>query len=458
MNNQINDDSSSDISFYHEESSENLSYGEELNDDDEDDHVCITTNDNVTARTSVHPSLIDEKEEEEIDATGSQQKNHLNDEEKERRKQIKLQLQEAREIKIKILKEKKMQLLQKIHQVKNKQIQILTETSETNHQIDAKLYEYNEILSKRRQSLSHYSEIQREYKSISDEKKKLDGINVLHDVFYIFHRGHFATINGLRLGMSVPPPNPTGISSQSSSNSMALSSSSNNVNMNGQNDVPWHEINAGIGMIALLISTTQSKLRIRSRFTILPRGSTTKVCFNTSSNVQGQDSGTTVGNGNVGGGGGSSNNNGNAGGSAQEWDLHYQPTTFSFFAKRHWNTALNILGYCLYEVIEEVKRRLESYRSSHSGSVHGESSSGALYRSISDGTKTVKGDPGTEIIIPYAVELSGDWKSERSVGYVKIGGLDIGFQNDGILWTKALRYVALDLKWAVAFIAKYVDV
>ena len=77
---------------------------------------------------------------------------------------------------------------------------------------------------------------------------------------------------------------------------------------------------------------------------------------------------------------------------------------------------------------------------------------------MSDETKTVKTDQGTEIIIPYSVELSGDWKSERSVGYVKIGGLDIGFNNDGIVWTKSLRYVALDFKWTIAFISKYVDV
>ena len=163
--------------------------------------------------------------------------------------------------------------------------------------------------------------------------------------------------------------------------------------------------------------------------------------------------------GSGGGGGGSSNNAG--GGSAQEWDLHYQPTTFSFFAKRHWNTALNILGYCLYEVIEEVKRRLESYHRSHSGSssTHGENSPGTLYSSIGNKTKTARTEPGeTEIIIPYSVEISGDWKSERSVGYVKIGGLDIEFNNDAIAWTKALRYVALNLKWTIAFISKHIDV
>ena len=69
---------------------------------------------------------------------------------------------------------------------------------------------------------------------------------------------------------------------------------------------------------------------------------------------------------------GSDDNGGNAGlstgfgnimnnNSNQEWDLYYHPATFSFFAKRHWNTALNILRYCLYEVVEEVKRRLETF-------------------------------------------------------------------------------------------------
>jgi hypothetical protein len=57
---------------------------------------------------------------------------------------------------------------------------------------------------------------------------------------------------------------------------------------------------------------------------------------------------------------------------------------------------------------------------------------------MGSGAKTETKDFATQIVIPYDVELSGDWKGKRSTGNVKIGGLDIAFNNDGIVWTKAL--------------------
>ena len=440
------------------------------------------------------------------------------------------------------LKQKRHNLHKKLHEIQQ-QSKINNHNSishELQRTITSKLIQYNQISSQRQYMISKYVSLVKKLQYIQEEKKKLDNIHVLHDVFYIFHRGYYATINGLRLGMSAPVSSISSSSSSSSSASSTLLTSSNmtstggitgttisNHNQNSNhnniasvsnNDIPWHEINAGIGMIALLISTLQDKLHIRSRFKILPRGSTTKVCFNTTSNTtttnnngsnnimnsigsglynsqntnhhhhhQQQQHGLFVPQGQLFDSNTTNNNSISHNQSNQEWDLHFQPTTFSFFGKRHWNTALNILGYCLYEVIEEVKERLERYNNQHvnisknnnysSRSEGGAdiktstsednnddrngnmlSSSSLKWKEIGVENVTSTGeDKDIPIVIPYDVELSGDWKTDRSIGYVKINGLDIGFHGDGIAWTKALRYVALDLKWVIAFVSKYID-
>ncbi len=391
--------------------------------------------------------------------------------------------QQKQKLKLQQLQKTKTILLSKLNHIQTQQIQTQSEIKTLQNSIQNKLSQYNILShSKRQHSLSNYSSILKHKEWIENECENLHGMCVLHDVFYIFHRGYFSTINGLRLGMSAP----TLVSQQqqqqqhqiqnqqnlimntiSNTNQNQNFNSNNNLNNNngggGTNhtiDVPWHEINAGIGMIALLISTIQSRLHIRSRFEILPRGSTTKVCFhsNSSSNSGGLQENmfgatTTSTNNNH---DDNNNTNNSSYNHHQEWDLHYQPTTFSFFARRHWNNALNILGYCLYEIVEEVKQRLEFYN--HSSSVNGNSNSNSNSsgKNNESTTPTINKNE-VQIIIPFDVELSGDWKSERSVGYVKIGGMDIGFHGDGIAWTKALRYVALDLKWIIAFVSKYVD-
>lgn len=61
-----------------------------------------------------------------------------------------------------------------------------------------------------------------------------------------------------------------------------------------------------------------------------------------------------------------------------------------------------------------------------------------------------------EWVMPFAVSLESDWENER-IGAVKVGGLDFAFNGDGVEWTKAMRYMAIDLKVIVAFVAKCVD-
>lgn len=621
MNNNkslLNDDSSSDISFYHnDDESDDISYEEEIRTDFNfsSQHLSAVLPASITPppqppvvappavaplskrivlpTATLHPSSLPSESSplfvptiEQLSPSSEQNKKEQNtrghtttpfcppnQQIEEIKREQKLAIEQY-QLKVKRLQEKKSQLQSKIHNVQSKQTQILhhyhhhhhnREQQSIKNDIDHKLQEYNIQTSKSNHILTNLKCIQHKLKFYTQEREKLNNIHVLHDVFYIFHRGYFATINGLRLGMSAPSPSSSSslpsttnttanitvasLSNQLFQNQLSTATNNNhNTNHNtvdntiksatttnnnnknnlnsmhsngNSNDVPWHEINAGIGMIALLISTIQSKLNIRSRFTIIPRGSTSKICFNTTcstnaginlsnqQNIFHNSSATT--NTTTGGGGGNTHH--------QEWDLYYTPTTFSFFAKRHWNTALNILGYCLYEVIQEVKSRLEIYRTNssvlQSNSTIASISSGVSIASIAATTLPTKNeyginhsssidavaanantiiddhtsstDTGTtdtatttkrtiykslsgkqstneqfmmiEIMIPYDVELSGDWKSnDRSIGYVKVGGSEIGYHNDGIAWTKALRYVALDLKWVMAFLSKYVDI
>ncbi len=490
LNQTTNDESSSDLSLYYDndDRSSDISYEEEIRTDlDEGNNVkamptlihggippSLTMEDGGGGGSGYHQQMQGQSTNGSLNNNNSnhtsngtipnhENGNESNHQNNDREKQI-LQLQQQQQqqqekereekeiqqrIKLNHLEDKRNQLVKKLNEVKSKRCQVQEETNKINQRLESKIYEYNEISSRRKQALERYASIQKKLTHVKSEKERLDSMHVLHDVFYIYHRGYFATINGLRLGMSEPVKHAasTNGSSAHTSNTLGPNSPSTSNDLHVQNDVPWHEINAGIGMAALLISTIQAKLQIRSKFTILPRGSTTKVCFNVSAhhdkNGSGLESGSMINSQLI---NDVSNN--------QEWDLHFQPTTFSFFTKRYWNVALNILGYCLYEIVGETKRRLVILQSNHRNAYNSTSNN---EKGSNHGKKSEMRDPNNQIEIPYSVELSGDWKSDRSTGYVKIGGLDIGFDGDGIAWTRALRYVAIDLKWIIAFIAKYVD-
>lgn len=265
------------------------------------------------------------------------------------------------------------------------------------------MHRYNASLKERSHALSSYLTQQTRLSELKDTQEKLKQLYVLQDVFYIWHRGPFVTINGLRLGMTdcsaivSSPPNTNGALEQQANSFW------NNNHVIGspvvENNVPWHEINASLGMMALLMHTLHKRLRIfHPRYMVHPRGSTTKVLSRKTK---------------------------------QEWDLFHQPTAFQFFARRNWNAALNIMGYILFEIIDEVNRVVVT------------SNDDKALRREEDWT------------IPFEVKLEGDWGNER-IGAVKIRGLDVAFNGDAVEWTKAMRYMAIDLKMVVALVAKYV--
>jgi beclin 1 len=258
-------------------------------------------------------------------------------------------------------------------------------------------HRYNAAVKDRTRALSSYLLQQTRLGELKDTHEKLKQIYVLQDVFHIWHRGPYITINGLRLGMA----DCSAIISSSSNPSGALEQQTNSFWNNNhvigspivENNVPWHEVNASLGMMALLMHTLQKHLRIfYPRYMVHPRGSTTKVLSRKTK---------------------------------QEWDLFHQPTAFQFFARRNWNAALNIMGYILVEIINEVNRVMRN-------------------------DKVVQGE---DCAIPFPVTLEGDWGNER-IGTVQICGLDIAFHGDAVEWTKAMRYMAINLKMIVALVAK----
>lgn len=287
-------------------------------------------------------------------------------------------------------KEKRIELLRRIHTVRSKKKRVYQQNQAITDLQSHWLHRFKQSDAGRRLAISEYLKEENDLRVKEADYEKLSQINVLQDVFHIWYRGSFATFNGLRVGMCVSPPSES--SNQPAVSSNNLFWSNNNVGLSNkfENAVPWHEINAGVSMIALLIQNIQKKLRIQhqSRYIILPRGSTTRISSRKTK---------------------------------QEWELFHQPSTFQFFARRNWNAALNILGFCLFEIVKEL--------------IHID---------------------GPRIQIPYDVVLDDDWSNER-IGSVKVGSLDMAFNGDGIQWTNAMKFVAIDLKLIVAIIAKHAN-
>lgn len=155
----------------------------------------------------------------------------------------------------------------------------------------------------------------------------------LHDAFCIGYQGPFATINGLRLGAEATIP--------------AYADTDNHHNDNSPTDafkaatttttvkVPWSEINAALGLLALLLACLEEKPYAGVRYThkIMPLGSTSKIGHNRNAN---------------------NNNASNA--SWTFYNLH-SDDSFQFFGRRQFNTALQSLVQCVAEATRAIQRR-----------------------------------------------------------------------------------------------------
>jgi hypothetical protein len=205
----------------------------------------------------------------------------------------------------------KNELIRRISQVKSKCDHISKQNKELEELTESWMHRYNQMILEKEYQIDKYNQMINKKVSLEERFDQLSEIDVLSDVIYISHRGFYATVNGLRLAMCTSQP---------------IMTSSGTSTVVSEHNVPWHEVNAAMGMLALLVQTFQTKLHIihQCRFLLTPRGSKTKVSSRRTN---------------------------------QQWDLFYQPSAFHFFARRNWNTAIHILCFCILEVAQEIKTR-----------------------------------------------------------------------------------------------------
>jgi beclin 1 len=170
--------------------------------------------------------------------------------------------------------------------------------------------------------------------------------------------------------------------------------------------VDWLEINAALGHAALLLTTISRNPRVDLRFTtykILPAGSFTKIAKLDGNNI------------------------------VATYPL-YTDGSYALFGKRNFNSALKGLLHCL-----------------------------------ADGSQYVAAQNRT-MQFPYPIERAGDSNNKSTTssligttssigggGTMTIGGLSFAVGCDEEIWTRAMKYFLVDLKWLVAFCAKQVD-
>jgi beclin 1 len=155
--------------------------------------------------------------------------------------------------------------------------------------------------------------------------------SVISDCFQISHRGPFGTINGLRLGAEAPNEDLSDLSDDCAAAPTAATRRpfalmEPRVAPSPSIRVPWIEINAALGHVALLLATLESRphVGITLRHTIVPMGSYSKVGIR-------------------------------RGDSVSLYNL-YSDDSFQFFGKRNFNTALQCLVECVVDAAEAIQK------------------------------------------------------------------------------------------------------
>jgi Apg6 BARA domain len=227
------------------------------------------------------------------------------------------------------------------------------------------------------------------------------------DAFYIAcEHGTVATINGLRLGAESVPAAVMNSSSEITPSTthnffpFAAASTPETATLK----IPWREINAALGQVALLLATLEQNLSIT---TITSNNSTTKPVFRYELQCMGSTSKIGLR---------------RPAAATAFYNLYYEPEAFQFFAKRNFNTALQCLLECVQDAAVVIQER----------------------------------DP--TIVLPYAIQ-----HTKRSVGgggSTTVGGLSLSFfaandtndaQQHAAEWTRACKYLLTNMKHLMVF-------
>lgn len=273
--------------------------------------------------------------------------------------------------------------------------------------------------------------------------------NVLNDGFFVWHQGPFATINGVRLGSEalVSSSSLQAIKANSMEDAAAnrpttalgvmgaavslpgryLGFSASHdptpvtapIDNNNNNDapspknptnipeplyttikVPWTEINSALGQVVLLLKILEQTPYSGIAFphhVLVPQGSTSKIGLRQPNAITGNHTGEIP--------------------IVALYHL-YSDDSFQLFGKRNFNLALRALTECLATAATCIQTR--------------------------DRT----------IVLPFAMQVEHDNPSAPCT----IGGLPVQYpQQDGIPWTRVMKYLLTNVKWCVAYAAKHVD-
>lgn len=328
------------------------------------------------------------------------------------------------EVQTQVLEEERRALRAKILEVRKQRAEIQRESEKVNDYWTDVFQQRNVVEADRMHALSLYRSATSGRALAEAQLAVLRTLDVTNDCFHIWHRGPYGTINGLRLGTDISPTSsPVGsgevgqcsaenasrdgggggggafdLSSMVAGAAASFFSDPNASSASGGNSgaafdsfrVPWSETNAALGQVVLLLSVLQAKPNSGIVFRtheLIPMGAFSKI------GVRHTDGRATT-----------------------EYGLFYSDESFSFFARRNFNTALGGLFHCLKDVINVAARRDPTIALPH------------------------------EVIIP----------SGR--GEITIGGLPIAFDgSNGESWSKAMKYLLTNLKWLVAFTTKNID-
>lgn len=227
-------------------------------------------------------------------------------------------------------------LLRKIHRQRDEILTTLQEqVNQANLEQEQALLEYQSAVSQHRRA-AHLLHLSQQW-------------NVVSDCFHIGHRGPFGTINGLRLGAvaeGIPrgEDQPTPTRRPFALGGMESTTATSGTGSTGASAirVPWMEINAALGHVALLLSTLEGQPHagITLRHQIVPMGSFSKIGIR-------------------------------RGDSVSLYSL-YSDDGFQFFGKRNFNTALQSLVECVADAAEAIQKRDRTIAVPHAMEKHPE--------------------------------------------------------------------------------------
>lgn len=235
----------------------------------------------------------------------------------------KVQLVERQRLQISEYRSRNDELRKQIQQVldKRKMISQSYRRREYHQFYNEALHQYNDNVYLQQQCrLYPYEALLRQHQKLHGYLEVSTAWNVLNDSFFISHAGPFATINGLRVGHEASSLTHLGEADDSSGRRRNTQSTTET------EKVPWSEINAALGQVALLLSILSERqlANIRYRHTIHPLGSTSRIA---------------------------------KGGAANNTYALYSDDSFQLFmGKRNFNIAMQCLMECILDAYECIHR------------------------------------------------------------------------------------------------------